>query len=90
MPANATDQKQNLTIRLSRETIRKAKVLAARQSTSISALVAEQVDKLVGEDEAYDQAMKRSLAIMKKGFHMGGNHHWDRDSLHDRAALRES
>lgn len=89
MPANATDQKQNLTIRLSRETIRKAKVLAAKQSTSVSAMVAEQVDKLVGEDDAYEQAMKRSLAIMKQGFHMGGVHHWDRDSLHDRAALRE-
>ncbi len=88
MAANLTDQKQNPTIRLSRETIRKAKVLAAKQSTSISALVAEQVDKLVGEDEAYEQAMNRSIARMEQGFNMGGVHNWDRESLHDRAALR--
>ena len=89
MPTATADQKQNLTVRLSRETIRKAKILAAKQSTSISALVAEQVDKLVGEDDAYQQAMKRSLVLMKQGFHMGGVHHWDRESLHDRVALRE-
>jgi|HubBroStandDraft_5_1064220.scaffolds.fasta_scaffold42420_2 predicted transcriptional regulator len=89
MPMTVANQKQNLTIRLDRETIRKAKILAAKQSTSISALVAEQVDKLIGEDDAYEQAMKRSLALMKQGFHMGGVHNWDRDSLHDRAALRE-
>jgi predicted transcriptional regulator len=89
MPTVVAEEKQNLTIRLSKETIRKAKVLAARQSTSISALIAEQVDRLTQEDDAYEQAMKRSLALMKQGFHMGGVHHWDRDSLHDRKALRE-
>ena len=89
MSTAATEEKQNITLSLSRETIRKAKILAAKQSTSISALIAEQVDRLVGEDDAYEQAMKRSIALMKQGFHMGGVHRWDRDSLHDRKALRE-
>ena len=89
MSTAVAEAKQNLTIRLSKETIRKAKVLAARQSTSISALIAEQVDRLTQEDDAYEQAMKRSIARMEQGFHMGGVHDWDRDSLHDREALRE-
>ncbi|MCA1672519.1 MAG: hypothetical protein LC799_10060, partial [Actinobacteria bacterium] len=33
--------------------VAKAKVLAARQSTSVSKLVAHQIQKLVGEDDAY-------------------------------------
>jgi hypothetical protein len=36
-PKNA---RQNITLSLSRETIRKARILAARQSTSISGLIA--------------------------------------------------
>jgi predicted DNA-binding protein len=85
----AAEQKQNLTIRLTRETIRKAKILAAKQSTSISALVAETVEKLTGDDEAYELAMKRSIARMERGFNMGGTHSWDRESLHDRKGLHD-
>lgn len=90
MDTSVATDKQNLTIRLRKETIHKAKMLAARQSTSISALVEQQVERLVEEDDAYEQAMKRSLALMRQGFHLGGIHRWDRDSLHDRKAARES
>ena len=43
--------KQNLTVSLDRETIQKAKIVAARRSTSISGLVAAQIEILVGEEE---------------------------------------
>jgi hypothetical protein len=36
-------QRQNLTVQLDRETIRKAKILAAKRGTSVSALVAAQI-----------------------------------------------
>ena len=44
---------QNLTLKLPAETIRKAKVVAAQRGTSISALVIEKIEELVGEDAEY-------------------------------------
>jgi hypothetical protein len=77
-------QRQNLTVSLSVQTIRKAKVLAAKRSTSISGLVAEQIEALVNDDDAYEKAHKEALALMKRGFHLGGEHRISRDELHER------
>jgi predicted transcriptional regulator len=84
----ATDEKQNITVRLSKETIQKARVLAARRSTSISGFIADRIEELAKEEDAYDHAMKRAIARMEKGFHLGGVHKIDREELHDRNSLR--
>jgi hypothetical protein len=76
--------KQNLTIRLDGETVRKAKVLAARRSTSISGLVAAQIEALVGEDAAYDRARHQARELFERGFDLGGVHRTDRSELHER------
>jgi hypothetical protein len=76
--------KQNVTISLDREIVRKARILAARRETSISGLVAAQIEALVGEDEAYDQAKRQALALLDSGFHLGGVHLSERAQLHDR------
>jgi hypothetical protein len=34
--------------------------------------------------------MKEALALMEKGFHLGGTHKLDRDALHDRKAARDT
>ncbi len=46
-----TDENQNITVRLSKRTIHKARILAARRATSISGLVAEQIEKMAGEED---------------------------------------
>lgn len=76
--------KRNLTIQLDEETVAKAKVLAARRSTSVGKLVAQEIQKLVGEDEAYARARTAALAHLSRGFHLGGGALPDRDALHDR------
>ncbi|HEY1948670.1 MAG TPA: hypothetical protein VGG97_16795 [Bryobacteraceae bacterium] len=76
--------KQNLTVSLPQQTIRKAKILAARRGSSISGLLAEQIELLVGEDEAYERAHRQALALMEKGFHMGGVIRAARDEWHER------
>jgi hypothetical protein len=76
--------KQNLTVSLPQQTIRKAKILAARRGSSISRLLAEQIEFLVGEDEAYERAQRQALALMEKGFHMGGVIRATRDEWHER------
>ncbi len=75
---------QNVTIRLDRKTIQSAKILAARRSTSLSALLASQIERLVGEDENYESSKGRALALLDKGFHLGGKVRASRDELHER------
>jgi hypothetical protein len=79
-----TREKQNLTISISPETLRKAKILAARRSTSISRLVAEQVEALVAGEEAYDRAERSALGLLDQGFHLGGLITATLDELHER------
>jgi len=76
--------KQNLTISLDRQTIQKAKVVAARRSTSISGLVARQIEILVGEEEAYERAERQAMNLLDQGFHLGGVIRVSRDDLHER------
>ena len=63
---------QNLTLKLPIETVRKAKVVAAERGTSISALVAEKIEELVGEDAEYQAAKRRAFEWMTQGWHLGG------------------
>jgi hypothetical protein len=77
-------KKQNVTVSLSTQTIRKAKILAAKRSTSISGLLAEQIEALVGDDEAYERASASAIALMERGLHLGGGRMVDRDELHER------
>lgn len=84
MPPPKDNEKQNLTICLDRQTIRMAKILAARRSTSISGLLARQIEILVGEEEAYERAERQAMSLLDQGFHLGGVIRASRDELHER------
>jgi hypothetical protein len=64
---------RNLTVKLDETTIRKAKIVAAKRSTSVSRLVAHEIDRLVREDDAYEQARIEALADLESGFDMGSD-----------------
>mgnify|MGYP001052760540 CR=1 FL=1 len=64
---------RNLTVRLEDDTIHKARILAAKRATSISKLVAAEIDRLVREDEAYGQARVEALADLESGFDLGSD-----------------
>ncbi len=76
--------KQNLTISLDKQTIRKAKIVAARHSTSISGLLAQQIEILIGEEEAYERAERQATTLLDQGFHLGGTTRVGRNELHER------
>ena len=76
--------KLNLTLKLDEETIREARILAAEQNTSISALVAAQIEKLARERKDYESAKKRAVERMRKGFDLGWTPPKSRDELHER------
>jgi len=80
----ATEEKKNITLRLSKRTLQKARVLAAKRSTSISGLLTSQIEQLAETEDDYERAMDRAFARMEKGFHLGGVHKLDRDALHER------
>ena len=76
--------RQNVTVSLSADVVRKAKVLAARRGSSISALLAEQIESIVGADEAYERSARAALAKLDKGYHLGGVIKASREDLHER------
>jgi hypothetical protein len=76
--------KQNVTVSLSQQTLRKAKILAARRGSSISGLLTQQIETLVGEEEAYERAQRQATALLDQGFHLGGVIRAARDEWHER------
>ena len=76
--------KQNVTVSLSQQTIRKAKILAAQQGSSISRLLAQQIETLVGRHEAYERAQRQAALLLDQGFHLGGVIRASRDEWHER------
>jgi hypothetical protein len=73
-----------VTISLDRQAIQKAKIIAARRSTSISGLLAHQIELLIGEEEAYERAERQAMTLLDQGFHLGGVIRVSRDELHER------
>lgn len=75
--------KRNLTLQLDDSVIRRARVVAARRGTSVSALVARQLDALVAQDERYEDARRRAGELINGATRHGGRA-WTRDELYDR------
>jgi predicted nucleic acid-binding protein len=63
--------KTNVTLKLDAEILKEARVLAAEQGSSISRLLAEQLEELVRERKGYDRARKRALARLRAGMDLG-------------------
>lgn len=72
MPKSEDDPTQNVTVRLKRSTVRAVKVLAARKDSSISGLLTEQIENLVGKEQAYEMAKRQALALLD-----GGDFTWE-------------
>jgi hypothetical protein len=76
--------KRNLTIQIDEAVAQRARMVAARRSTSVSRLVAEQIEALVLADAAYESARREAMDTMRRGFHLGGGALPARDSVHER------
>ena len=76
--------KTNITLKLDRDLLRKAKILAAEKETSVSRLVSEQLERAVRDSEGYEQAKRRALARMKRASHLGYTPPASRDEFYER------
>ena len=79
-------EKQKITLSLPKELLRRVKVIAAKRGTSVSALLTEKLEQIVLEADDYEQARRKAMALMDKGFELGthGKITWTRDELHER------
>lgn len=75
--------KRNLTVHLDEHVIQQAKILAARRGTSVSGLVASELERLVADDDRYENAHRRARRALAGASPRGGRH-WRRDDLYDR------
>ena len=75
--------KANLTLQLDEAVIRRARIVAAKRGTSVSALVARELDQLVADDERYEEARARAEELMRLATARGGRS-WRRHELYDR------
>lgn len=76
--------KRNVTVQLEESVIHRAKVLAAKQRTSVSGLVTRALVDLVEEDDRYEEARRHALAMMRNAGDHGGAR-WTRTALHERS-----
>jgi hypothetical protein len=76
--------KTNITLKIETELLREARVLAAEEGSSISALLALKLEQLVRERKGYQQARKRAVARLRKGFDLRWTPPATRDDLHER------
>jgi hypothetical protein len=83
MSSSRDQEKQNVTLSLTRRVIRKARILAARRETSISGLLSQEIESLVASEEAYERSERQAVALLEQGFHLGGKIA-GRDKLHER------
>jgi len=79
---------QNITLALDKQLLKRARVFAARRGTSISAMLAAELRRLVEAEETYEQAKTKALEHLGSPFPLGGAGIIDREALHDRQGLR--
>jgi len=73
--------KTNLTLQLETDVIRRARVLAARRGTSVSALVARELTALVAREDRYEDARRRAIELVAAAKPRGGRS-WTRDDIY--------
>ena len=76
--------KQNITLSVDKDLIKKGKVIAAKKDTSVSKMLSEQLKQLVEDNEQYETAKRSALQTLKKGYRLGGKITWEREDLYDR------
>jgi hypothetical protein len=77
------EMKQNITLSLEKDLIKKAKILAAHKETSITGLLKTCLENLVSQQEIYQTAKEKALKQLNKGYVLGGQR-ITRNSLHER------
>lgn len=74
----------NITLKIDAELAKAARVLAAQRGSSISRLIAEELERLVRRDHAYQAARQRAVLSVREAAPLGWTKPATRDDLHER------
>lgn len=79
-------EKQNITLALPKNVLKRVKVLAAERGTSVSALMERLLKQHLARHEGFEQARQRQTALLAEGLDLGtkGKRNWTREDLHER------
>jgi predicted transcriptional regulator len=75
--------KVNVTVKIDKDLLRKVRIIAAEEGTSISAIVAAAIEEKSTRSGRYEQAKKRALALMERGIPFEGPM-LTREQMHER------
>jgi len=77
---------QNITLSLPKDLLLKVKLIAVHRRTSVSGLLAETLEKIVEQADAYTRAQRRHLEWLSMGADLGteGRPASGREELHER------
>jgi hypothetical protein len=76
--------KTNVTLKLDADLLREARVVAAEEGRSISALLTDRLEAIVRERKAFDKARRRALARLREGMDLQWTPPNSRDEIHER------
>jgi hypothetical protein len=76
--------KTNVTLKLDTDLLREARVIAAEEGRSVSALLADRLEAIVRERKAFERARRRALARLREGIDLRWTPSRTRDELHER------
>ncbi len=76
--------KQNITLCLERDLIKKGKVIASKRETSLSRLLSDFLKQIINDEDLYELSQKKAISTLDRGFHLGGRITCSREELHER------
>lgn len=76
--------KTNITLKLDTDLLREARVIAAEEGRSVSALLTDRLESLVRDRKAFERARRRALARLRQGLDLQWTRPKSRDELHER------
>ena len=76
--------KTNVTLKLDADLLREARVMAAEDGSSVSALLTDRLESLVRERKAFERSRRRALTRLREGINLRWTPPRSRDELHER------
>jgi len=90
MATSRSKGKKNITLSLDRQLLKKAMIVANRRGMTLRGFLGKQIELLTAHEEGYERAKLDALALLERGFHMGGIIRGSRDQWHERCKISTS
>jgi hypothetical protein len=76
--------KTNVTLKVDADLLREARVVAAEEGRSVSALLTDRLEAIVRERKGFDKARRRALTRLRQGLDLQWTPPKSRDEVHER------